>query len=98
MQAIPSSLKEIIFRVLKTHQPGGLNERAEVLWQLFRLVTSAKNASEALEMLRLWERRYLRAEELKLNLPDPLLQVSALEAIMKNMLARNAQASFRVAS
>ena len=63
LQAIPSGLKadlvasreltcsEIVFRILKTYQPGGLNERAEVLSQLTTQV-SAKNASEAVETLR----------------------------------------------
>ena len=83
LQAIPSTLKtdlvasrelttcEILFKVLKTYQPGGVTERAEVLSQLTAHST-AKTGPEAVEMLRLWKRRYLRAAELRLSLPDPL--------------------------
>ena len=109
LQAIPSTLKtdlvasrelttcEILFKVLKTYQPGGVTERDEVLSQLTAHST-AKTGPEAVEMLRLWKRRYLRAAELRLSLPDPLLQASALESIMKELLGKNAQSAFRVAT
>ena len=109
LQAIPSTLKidlvasrelttcEILFKVLKTYQPGGVTERAEVLSQLTAHST-AKTGPEAVEMLRLWKRRYLRVAELRLSLPDPLLQASALESIMKELLGKNAQSAFRVAT
>ena len=107
--SLPASLKQevialrevtcvqIIFRVLRQYQPGGLNERAATLTSLTKTV-SAKTPNEAVEGLRAWYRNLLRARELALVIPDPLLQTGALTDIMKNMLQKDPQAAFRVSS
>ena len=109
MQALPKGMKQeliatrqldapnILFKVYKTFQPGGLAEKREMLAQL--VATKAAQApSEAVEALRLWKRQSKRAMELKASLPDPVLQVKALMTIMEQLLSHDAQASFRVSA
>lgn len=109
MLAIPESLQAdlvasrelrpqaILFKVLKTFQPGGLNERSETLAAL----TASKEAStavEAVQRLRLWKRQWTRSRELGASAPDPVLLVGALDTIMKGLLAKDSQATFRVST
>eukprot|EP00435_Cladocopium_sp_Y103_P020740 s2761_g5.t1 len=68
---------QLVFRILKLYQPGGLNEKSTILSNLTQ-TTAAKSASEAGEMLRQWRRQLLRARELGLHVPDPLLQADHL--------------------
>ena len=74
---------QLVFRILKLYQPGGLNEKSTILNNLTQ-TTAAKSAAEAGEMLRQWRRQLLRARELGLQVPDPLLQVSALSEVMRD--------------
>jgi len=83
LSALPKGLKEeliaarqlnvgaVMFKVLKTFQPGGLAERSTTLNALVN-VESANTPSQAVEKLILWKRRQLRAQELQATLPDPL--------------------------
>ena len=87
----------VVFKVLKTYPPGGLSERAMTL----AAITQTKvvgSAMQAAESLRLWKRQVIRAGELQATLPDPTLQVRALDTIMEELLAKDSQASFRVSS
>ena len=88
---------QLVFRILKLYQPGGLNEKSTILNNLTQ-TTAAKSAAEAGEMLRQWRRQLLRARELGLQVPDPLLQVSALSEVMRTVIAREHQASFRISN
>ena len=88
---------QLVFRILKLYQPGGLNEKSTILNNLTQ-TTAAKSAAEAGEMLRQWRRQLLRARELGLHVPDPLLQVSALSEVMRTVIAREHQASFRISN
>ena len=107
MGAIPTGVRQeivasrelhaagVIFKLLRTYQPGGLSEKAMVL----DAITSTKSAGSALEaadMLRLWRRQVPRARELDTMLPDPTLQVKALDGIMADVLRQDPQAKFRV--
>ena len=53
---------QLVFRILKLYQPGGLNEKSTILNNLTQ-TTAAKSAAEAGEMLRQWRRQLLRARE-----------------------------------
>ena len=87
----------VIFRVLRTYQPGGWGEKASVLQELTN-PTSAETPSEASSKLRMWRRQKARAEELKATLPDVMLQVQALETIVQKVIASHQQVSFRIAT
>ena len=109
MQALPDAVKSeviatrqlhaagVLFRVLRSYQPGGLSERATLLAAITQ-TTPAKSALEAAESLRMWRRQVSRAMELEATLPDCTLQVRALDQIMSEVLSRDAQASFRVST
>ena len=109
MGAIPDGLRNelisnrqlhcagVVFKVLKTYQPGGLTERAMTLAAITQTKV-AGSAMQAAESLRLWKRQVIRAGELQATLPDPTLQVRALDTIMKELLEKDSQASFRVSS
>ena len=87
----------VLFRVLRTYQPGGWGEKASVLQELTNPV-SANTAAEAASTLRMWRRQRARAEELGAALPDVMLQVKALELIVQKVLTSHQQVSFRVST
>ena len=87
----------ILFAIYKRFQPGGHGERQATL-QALTNTGPAKSASEAVVKLREWKRRVLRAQELGASLPDPTIQVKALEVITSSVLATEPQALFRVSS
>lgn len=92
MQAVPSGMRSelvaarhmdvgnILFKIYKTYQPGGLAERRQMLAQLTG-TRAAATPSEAVGSLRLWKRQAQRAAELHATMPDPVLQVRALTNI-----------------
>ena len=88
---------QLVFRILKLCQPGVLNEKSTILDNLTQ-TTAAKSAAEAGEMLRQWRRQLLRARELGLHVPDPLLQVNALSEVMRTVVVKEHQASFRISN
>ena len=86
-----------MFSVMKRYQPGGVAERSQTLMEL----TSKKSAASpliAVQQLRLWKRQKNRALELGLALPDPLILVRAVDNIMRDLLGRHQEASFRVSA
>ena len=85
----------VVFKVLKTYQPGGLSEKAATLAALTGTKV-AESAVEGASALRLWRRQALRARELGVTLPDPTLQVRALDTVMSRLLQEDPQATFRV--
>ena len=82
MQAIPKTLAaetianrqlgaaQVIFKVMKVYQPGGLGERQNTL-QALTTTQPANTYLEASTSLRMWERHHSRAEELGATIPDP---------------------------
>ena len=109
MNALPTEIKNeliatrqlhsagVIFKVLRTYQPGGLGEKAATLAALTE-TRPAETAIEGASALRLWRRQALRAAELGVTLPDPTLQVRALDVVMSKLLQGDPQATFRVQS
>ena len=87
-----------MFSVMKRYQPGGVAERSQTLMEL----TSTKSAASplvAVQQLRLWKRQKNRALELGLALPDLLILVrAAVDNIMRDLLGRHQEASFRVSA
>ena len=107
LAAVPAAVKQeaistreltcvqLLYRALKQFQPGGLGEKAGLLNSMAK-VNPAKTALGASESLRQWQRQLLRAQELGLQVPDPLLLVGSLTEVMKLVLGKDPQASFRV--
>ena len=107
LPALPSSLKAkviaarklmagaIMLEVLKRYQPGGLSEKSALLKGL-QSPAPATNAADTIEKLRVWNRSIIRAGELGVTLPDPVLQAHALDAMVKAVLTREAQVRFRI--
>eukprot|EP00434_Breviolum_minutum_P014564 symbB.v1.2.012841.t1/scaffold887.1/size155094/8 len=107
MQSLPEGLKQemiamrqmdsvnILYKIFKTYQPGGLAERRQMLAEL-TVTGAATTASEAVASLRLWKRQAQRAQGLRVVMPDAVLQVKALSTIMEQLLAVDTQAAFRV--
>ena len=84
----------ILFAVRKRYQPGEHAEKQATLAALTS-TTAARDAQEAVTMLRLWERRVFCIQELGSTLPDPILQVKSLDGIMAKVLEGAPQAAFR---
>ena len=53
---------------------------------------------EAIDSLRGWQRYYKQAQELKPTVPDPLLQVAALNDMVKQVVQLDMQVQFRVST
>jgi len=109
LQSAPKSTKDeiiaareltttgILFRVLRTFQPGGLVEKSRLLEDL-TTPQPMKSVTEAVTALRLWKRKASRAAELCTQLPDPLLLVRTLDSIARPIVEASSQASFRIAT
>ena len=87
----------IIYKVLRTYQPGGWSERSSLLAELTQ-VQVAKDPMQAANGLRLWKRQRARAIELGAGLPDLMLQVRALDSVVSKILPQHPQALFRVSA
>ena len=82
----------ILYRILRSYQPGGWTERGDLLQALIN-TTAAKTPSLAASQLRMWKRQRLRAEELGASLPDLMLQVQAIDRIARTPLNDSPQSS-----
>ena len=60
---------QLLFCIMKKFQPGGLEERSQLLSRIEE-VSACKTCEEAVKELTTWERRIKRAQELKLTIPD----------------------------
>ena len=108
LQAVPASIKNevvatrelstagILYRVFRTYQPGGSNERSKLLDDL-TTVPAVQSIGDTISALRLWKRKASRAVELNTQLPDPLLMVRTLDGISKPLDSCQAS-TFRIAT
>ena len=70
---------ELMYKLLVTYQPGGPQERALLLKDLVEdRLGGSPGAGDVLQALRLWRRHLGRAEELHVQLPDPLVITNLL--------------------
>ena len=90
-----TSPEEVLFRVLTLYQPGGLQERTVLLKQLESL-EPFKNPQDGVVQIRGWERRRLRAQELKATLPDISIQVRCITEAMSKVVEQNSGLGFRL--
>ena len=87
----------VVFRVLRTYQPGGWGEKSSILQEL-TTPGQASSPAEASSRLRMWKRQRVRAEELGATLPDVMLQVKALDSVVQKVMSSYHQVSFRVST
>ena len=111
LQAVPKDIYEdivanrqlsagqVMFKLHTIFQPGGQVERTSLLQMLVDWKCPSNNAAEMANSIRKWRRWVVRAEELQLVLPDPLVLAGAV-AKMSDALARlgGAQAAYRLSS
>jgi hypothetical protein len=86
---------KILHAVMKVYQPGGTNEKTSILAAIATIGESA-TAEGALEHLRAWRRKTLRAKELKLYLPDPSIQYKALLVAVEKIRSEDLQLKIRL--
>lgn len=87
----------ILYKILRSYQPGGWAERSSLLMDL-TTTKAAKDPASAATALRLWHRQKQRALELGAAIPDALLQVRALETIVSQAVAKHPQSLFRIST
>ena len=87
---------QILYRLLVIFQPGGAQDRAQLLRQL-DVSESAAGPGEAVTAIRRWYRLLQRASDLGVTLPDESIQVKSLNAIVKKTSEQNGDFKFRLA-
>ena len=84
------SVASIVFRLLTLYQPGGEEEKFRTLQQL-QSPPGETEPMKAVETLRSWN----RCKELNLQVPDPSLLVRGLNVVVKGVMDKHNEASFR---
>jgi hypothetical protein len=74
-------VEEIMFRVMKAYQPGGVEEK-QSLHRKMNEAVAAQNAAEALQALVNWERHPTRGLHLGVYPPDPSIQHQLIETMV----------------
>ena len=111
LQAVPKDIYEdlvanrhmsagqVMFKLYTVFQPGGQVERTSLLQMLVDWKGPSNDAAEMVNSIRKWRRWVVRAEELQLVLPDPLV-LAGVVAKISDALARlgGAQAAYRLSS
>ena len=99
LQAVPKDIYEdlvanrhmsagqVMFKLYTVFQPGGQVERTSLLQMLVDWKGPSNDAAEMVNSIRKWRRWVVRAEELQLVLPDPLV-LAGVVAKMSDALAR----------
>ncbi|CAE7314814.1 GIP, partial [Symbiodinium sp. CCMP2592] len=87
---------QILFRLMVVFQPGGAQDRAQLLRQL-DVSDSSPGPAEAVLAIRKWYRLLQRAADLNIALPDESLQVRSLSNIVRRTAEAHGDFKFRVA-
>ena len=108
LAALPKSVREemiayrvqgthqILFRLMIVYQPGGAQDRAQLLRQL-DVSESAAGPTEAIASLRRWYRLLQRAADIGVKLPDESIQTRSLTMIVKKTAESFPDFKFRMA-
>ncbi|CAE7564255.1 unnamed protein product [Symbiodinium sp. CCMP2456] len=88
------SVTAMVFRLLTLYQPGGQQEKVTIL-QSLQQPEAEHTPQRAVKSLRSWSRWLRRCRELGVSAPDPSLLARGLSSITKNVLEKDAEASFR---
>ena len=87
---------QILFRLMVVFQPGGAQDRAQLLKQL-DISESSPGPAEAVTAIRRWYRLLQQAADLNIALPDESLQVKSLSTIVKRTADMHSDFKFCVA-
>ncbi|CAE7205891.1 RE1, partial [Symbiodinium sp. CCMP2456] len=87
----------LIFLTLRTYQPGGLNERAELLRGLTNLAPF-DSAMIGVSGLQKWFRHLERAKSMGISVPDSSLLLDSLDKALTGLLQGNPSMNFRMHS
>ena len=87
---------QILYRLMVIFQPGGAQDRAQLLRQL-DVADSAATPAEAVVSIRRWYRLLQRASDLGVKLPDESIQTRSLTMIVKRVSEQNSDFKFRLA-
>ncbi|CAE7328390.1 unnamed protein product [Symbiodinium sp. CCMP2456] len=87
----------LIFLTLRTFQPGGLNERAELLRGLTSLATF-ESATAGVGGMQKWFRHLERAKSMGISVPDSSLLLDSLDKALAGILQGNPSMNFRMHS
>ncbi|CAE6936887.1 GIP [Symbiodinium sp. CCMP2592] len=88
IKKVSGSTASLIFKLLTVYRPGGEREKTLLLQQLTAPEVAA-TAEEAVQGLRRWGRWYARAKDLTVAVPDPVLMIKGLAAIVSVVLGRH---------
>ena len=91
---LTGSASSILFRLMTLYQPGGEEEKVRILRNLQEPPQEGE-PQKVLEALRSWERWLRRCRELGVTTPDPALLARGLNAMVKKMMDKFPEASFR---
>ncbi|CAE7214179.1 RE1 [Symbiodinium sp. CCMP2456] len=91
---LTGSSTSILFRLMTLYQPGGEEEKVRILHNLQQPPQEGEPA-KVLDALRSWERWLRRCRELEVTAPDPALLARGLNAMVKKVMEKNPEASFR---
>eukprot|EP00435_Cladocopium_sp_Y103_P050439 s2633_g15.t1 len=93
------SADQIMFKLYTVFQPGGQTERTSLLQMLVDWKSPSNNAADIADSIRNWGSSVVRAEELQIVLPDPLVMAGVV-AKMSDVLVKvgGAQVGYRLAS
>ena len=83
-----------LFLVLKTFQPGGLRERAQLLDALTKPGVGS-TARDSVDKLRTWHRHLVRATSMGVAVPDPSILLRGLDDLVGPTMAKHPQVNFR---
>ena len=89
-----NSTTKLLYRLLQIYQPGGEVEKVKILSQL-QSPPAESDPQKAVEALRTWNRWLRRCRELNVQAPDPSLLTRGLNGLVKQVLDKHPDASFR---
>ena len=87
-----NSTTKLLYRLLQIYQPGGEVEKVKILSQL-QSPPAESDPQKAVEAL--WNRWLRRCRELNVQAPDPSLLTRGLNGLVKQVLDKHPDASFR---
>ena len=84
-----------LFLIMKTFQPGGLQERSRLIEALCSPGVGV-SPKDVVDRLRSWTRHYARAASMGVSIPDASVLMKGIDVLSSAQLAKHHQVSFRM--
>ena len=84
-----------LFLIMKTFQPGGLQERSRLIEALCSPGVGV-SPKDIVDRLRSWTRHYTRAASMGVSIPDASVLMKGIDALSSPQLSKHQQVSFRM--